>query len=377
MSDYDMFIFSEFKSIFTDELKKTPTLEFESLINRLCIKHDIKKSDVSNLAYLRKWFRNITEQEYLDSILSIDQLQEIIFHTNSVYDEITNHGKRKVDDFYIDANDFEQSFAYLARKKKVTWNYAVPFASFNTQVGSSQFRITLIHSSITQTNSPKVFIRKISSSDLELSDFCNDNHINQTLRNLVSQKKNILISGSTASGKTTFLKCLARDFDSNEHIIVIEDTHELPGAITNYTHLLAQDSDGKSMKDYCAYALRMSPERMILGEIRSQEVVPFILSMNTGHKGLMSTIHANDAKDTLLRMSMLFSLYSNVSNAISHDQILKLICSNIDYVVHLKHKQVNEVIKVNGSEGSNPIFNYCYQKQPEQSDLHNYLNAVS
>ena len=101
------------------------------------------------------------------------------------------------------------------------------------------------------------------------------------------------------------------------------------------------------------YSMRMSPDRIILGEIRSAETESFLLAMNTGHNGLISTIHANSAKDAIERFALLFKIYS--SKDLSYELVLKLICNNIDYVIFLKNKSVKEVISVYGSE-DNQIF---------------------
>ena len=109
-----------------------------------------------------------------------------------------------------------------------------------------------------------------------------------------------------------------------------------------------------SLDKLLTYSLRMSPDRIILGEIRSEEILTFILGMNTGHKGIISSIHANNAKDALNRLAMLYSTYAN-SN-INYAMVLKLICSNIDYVVYIENKKIVEIIEVFGSEGMNVFF---------------------
>lgn len=108
--------------------------------------------------------------------------------------------------------------------------------------------------------------------------------------------------------------------------------------------------------DYCHYALRMTPDRIILGEIRSKEVIPFLLSMNNGHKGLMTTVHANSASDTLSRLSLLFSLYSDNGNTISHDAINKMIASSVDIVIFLENKKVKEIARIISWHGQRPTF---------------------
>jgi Flp pilus assembly CpaF family ATPase len=106
----------------------------------------------------------------------------------------------------------------------------------------------------------------------------------------------------------------------------------------------------------------MSPDRLIVGEMRSNEVVPFMLAMNTGHKGLMSTIHANSGVDALLRIALLFSLYSE-NHEIDFSLITKLTCKNIDYVIHMENKIIKEICRVIGAEGETPFYEIVYERE--------------
>lgn len=94
---------------------------------------------------------------------------------------------------------------------------------------------------------------------------------------------------------------------------------------------------------------------MILGEMRSHEVVPFMMAMNTGHKGLMGTLHASSAADALNRVALLFSLYGGEAN-LDYDKVMELICRNLEYVIFMENKKVKEIIHVLGSEKGVPFF---------------------
>ena len=141
----------------------------------------------------------------------------------------------------------------------------------------------------------------------------------------ISQGAFYFLTGPSGSGKTTFLNSLVNEIPSDEHIVCIEDTKEIYLEDKLHTRLLSQKEQNKSMKDYCKYALRMSPERILLGEIRAEEIVSMILAMNTGHDGFMSTIHANNAKDTLHRLALLFNIHSNTGTSISYNQQVRAI----------------------------------------------------
>lgn len=157
------------------------------------------------------------------------------------------------------------------------------------------------------------------------------------------------------------LRSLLAMIPHEEHIIVLEDTYEILNSHPGQTSFLAnKEQNNKSLKDYCAYSLRMSPDRLVVGEMRSTEVVPFLLAMNTGHKGLMSTIHASSAVDALSRIALLFSLFSESAD-ISYSLVTKLVCKNVDYVIHLEHKRIKEICRVIGSEAETPFYEMLYK----------------
>jgi Flp pilus assembly CpaF family ATPase len=194
-------------------------------------------------------------------------------------------------------------------------------------------------------------LRSIAARPHHVSTFGN---VSQ-LKALVRDKKNILIAGSTGSGKTSILTSLLNEIDSDEHLIVLEDTYEILFPHLNQTRFLAGKTEATSLKSYLAYSLRLTPDRIILGEMRSHEVVPFLMAMNTGHKGLMGTIHASSAADALNRIALLFSLYSG-EVGINFEKVMELVCRNLEYVVFMENKKIKEMIKILGSDKGVPFF---------------------
>jgi type IV secretion system protein VirB11 len=196
----------------------------------------------------------------------------------------------------------------------------------------------------------KIFIRNIQTKIFKPENFTLNTELITFLRSAILQKKNILISGATGSGKSSLLASLIQETPSEEHLIILEDTAEIPTENPRHTKMLASEKyPEKNLKSYMAYAMRMRPDRIIIGEMRAKEVTPFILAMNTGHKGLMSSLHANSAVEAISRVALLFSLYSENPD-LRYEQILKLVTQNIDYVIHLDKFQIQEVICVLGSE---------------------------
>ena len=99
-----------------------------------------------------------------------------------------------------------------------------------------------------------------------------------------------------------------------------------------------------------------------MGEIRSQEALNFLLQMNTGHEGMMATIHANSAPDALLRLAWLFCFYSP-KDSFPFSMVLKMICQNVNLVIHMKDKKIDECIEVMGSEDETPYFKLAFKQQ--------------
>ena len=122
-------------------------------------------------------------------------------------------------------------------------------------------------------------------------------------------KQNILISGGTGTGKTTILNALIALIPPHERVITIEDTAEIPLILPNQVKMMTKPKtlggDAITSRDLVANALRMRPDRLIVGECRGAEAMDMIQAMNTGHQGSMTTLHANSARDALFRLETL------------------------------------------------------------------------
>lgn len=296
------------------------------------------------------WYESLFSLTYLEKYFSSPH-DEIILHGHDCV-EVHGRGQKTILPIeHISKEDFITSLKILAMKNQIVWNHSRPFVSFSASVNGHCYRIGLLHSSLSPVNRTKAFLRKLEKDTFPLASFAESEEQVDFLVDLIIKKKNIVIAGSTGSGKTSFLKSLVTFIPPGEHLIFLEDTHELYNDRPNSTFLLAQQQENKSLKDYCHYSLRMSPDRMVLGELRSEEIVPFTLAMNTGHQGLLTTIHANNSVDAISRMGMLFSLYNGGSQGPGYELILDLIAKNVDYVVFLVDKKIHHINRIVGSSG--------------------------
>ncbi len=359
-------IFNSFKERFKNLITQSVICDFNKIMQATiaeCGLGDFSPDMMEKIdtSQIKKWFLDVYEQNFLMQAVLTNALEEIIVHSEKDIQVITREKKESLTLQGISDADLQLSFEVLSLKNGVSWNYATPFASFFVTLFDQNFRATLIHHSATPNKNSKLSLRFIAKERYHLDDFQIPSEVKNFLFDIFLQKENLLICGATGSGKTSFLSALLNNAAKDEHIIVLEDTHEIAPCSSRQTNLLATEGlINKELKDYCAYAMRLRPDRIIIGEMRSKEIVPFILSMNNGHRGLMSTIHAESGQDAISRMTMLFSMYSNNPN-IGMDTITKLICTNLKYVVALKYKKVCQIIKILGSDQENVIYETLYE----------------
>lgn len=156
------------------------------------------------------------------------------------------------------------------------------------------------------------------------------------LRDAVQGRRNILISGGTSSGKTTFLNALLREIPTQERLILIEDTPELQLAHDNAVGLIAvRGALGEAdvtTDDLLGAALRMRPDRIILGEVRGPEAVTFLRAVNTGHPGSLSTIHADSPARAIDQLAL---LVLQTGTRMHWDDVVKYITRSLGVIVQL------------------------------------------
>ena len=310
------------------------------------INHEENEDLVQLQGFIQAWYKKLYHFELLEG----ENFEEQIFHSPSRI-QIKYGDKTLVDGADLTQEDFQLALEIMCLKHSQTWNLSSPFVSFDLKLLGRSFRATLLHYSLCKEHGSKLFLRSHSPNAYELTSFYANAPF---LKELILKKKNILISGSTGSGKTSLLNSILAQTDKKEHLVVLEDTYEILSPHENTTRLLARAEQPEDLKTYMAHAMRMSPDRIALGELRSSEAEPFLLAMNSGHKGLLSTVHANSAADAISRVALLIRLYAK--NALDYSLVTNLVCRNIDYVVHVQNKRVTEIIEVFGSEGGQVFY---------------------
>lgn len=294
---------------------------------------------------LESWFNSLCGLSFL---ILPKEVEEIIIHNERSVQYYTK-GDKTIGPIQLDFEDVTISYKLLCLSERVDWNISTPFVSFNAKIHNSSARVSLTHSSLSEEHSHKCSIRFHSERAHKIDTFFHTEEVKDIIVRKYIEKKNIIICGSTGSGKTSLLSTLLSLNNEGQHIFVIEDTLEIKSPNTTTTRLVANEKPRHSLSDYCSYALRMRPERIVLGEIRSHEVVPLILSTNTGHKGILTTLHANSTTDSPRRLSTLLCLYSGIGG-MNNEIALDLITKGIDIIIFMKNKKVEGAIELLGHE---------------------------
>jgi pilus assembly protein CpaF len=209
---------------------------------------------------------------------------------------------------------------------------------------------------------PQLSIRRFSVSPYTMSDLLKfqtlTEEMGQLISGLVKAKVNLLISGGTGSGKTTFLNVISANIPGNERIVTIEDAAELQLQQRHVVRMEARppNIEGKGEvppRALLRNSLRMRPDRIIMGEVRGGEVLDMLQAMNTGHEGSMTTIHANSPRDAMTRLEHMISMTGIRTEVKTMRQQIAAALSVIIQVSRLSdgRRKVTSVQEITGVEG--------------------------
>ena len=169
----------------------------------------------------------------------------------------------------------------------------------------------------------------------------------------IEKKENILFAGATGSGKTTLLNDLVSFIPGHERIITLEDTAELCPQHEHWLSLLSRtaNADGfgeVKLRDLVKQTLRMKPDRILVGECRGDEVIDLLQALNTGHRGTLSTIHSNSAKEAIKRLELLAMIAAR--GTIPATLMKELIANGIQKIAFLKDRKIESILQIEGFE---------------------------
>ena len=238
---------------------------------------------------------------------------------------------------------------------------------------------------------PTLTIRRFSAKPFTDTELIKKGSISQTgvdfLRACVKLRKDIIISGGTGTGKTTFLNMLSSYIPEDERIVTVEDTAELRLQQDHWVSLESRppNIEGKgevSIRDLVKNCLRMRPDRIIVGEVRSAEALDMLQAMNTGHEGSLATIHANTPRDALTRMEAM-CLMAGADLPIW--ALREMIASAVHMIVQLTRfsdgtRKITAITEITGREENqitiHDIFKYHQTSLDENGKVVGYFTAT-
>ena len=307
--------------------------------------------------------------ELLDEILGLGPLEALMRDASvteimvNAYDKIfiEQKGKLTLTRYKFRNNDqvvqvIKRIVAPLGRRI----DESVPLVDARLKDGS---RVNAIIAPLA-VSGPSLTIRRFSQKPFGPEDYYRFGTINREcmffLENCVKLRKNIIISGGTGTGKTTFLNALSSYIPGDERIVTVEDTAELRLQQEHWVSLESRPplEEGKgaiTIKDLVINCLRMRPDRIVVGECRGSEALDMLQAMNTGHEGSLATIHANTPRDSLTRLEAMCMM---ASAELPIWAIREMISSAVNLIVQLSRfsdgtRKVTYITEICGRDGDN------------------------
>lgn len=313
--------------------------EIQELIDELIIEKGkqtyISLPDKQRLS--KELFYAIRKLDMLQELIDDSSVTEIMINgTDSVF--VEKDGKlSQWEETFESREKLEDVIQQIVAGCNRVVNEATPIVDARLENGS---RVNVVLPPVA-LNGPILTIRRFPDKPIGMEDLISYGSISQEvadfLQKLVEAKYNILISGGTGSGKTTFLNALSQYIPKSERIISIEDSAELQiQGIKNLVRLETRNANVEDCKeitirDLIKSSLRMRPDRIIVGEVRGGEAIDMLQCLNTGHDGSLSTAHANSGKDLLARLETMVLMGIELPIV----AIQRQIAAGIDIIVHL------------------------------------------
>ena len=320
----------------------------------------------------KELFNAFRKLDLLQEFLEDEGITEIMINgTRSIFFE--RDGRiHKSDKRFLSKEKLEDVIQQIVASSNRLVNEASPIVDARLADGS---RVNVVLEPVA-VNGPIVTIRKFGKDAITMDQLIAWNSISKEISDflaaLVAAGYNIFISGGTGSGKTTFLNALSQYIPKEERIITIEDNAELKlQDIPNLVSLEARNPNVEgtgavTIRDLIKSALRMRPDRIIVGEVRGAEAIDMLQALNTGHDGSLSTGHANSTADMLARLETMVLMGMNLPLP----AIQRQIASGIDIIVHLgrlrdKSRKLLEVSEVLGYENGKICLQSLYKYEEE------------
>lgn len=277
----------------------------------------------------------------LERYLADPTVTDVLVHGADIVHVVHADGRReRVPGLAASDDELVEMVRTLAREAGARFDGAGVEANFALADGSRLF------AAIGVSPRPIVVVRRhhlaelASLADLQRAGML-DARLSELLRALVLARQNVIVSGGTQAGKTTLCRALCHEIPSDEHVVTIEDTYELqlhrsPERHPMVTAMLArpENTEGAgevTLAQLTRMALRVSPDRVVVGEVRGAEVIPMLDAMSQGNDGSMGTVHASSSRAAPTRLAG----YAIRTGQLRLDEALFLVATAVDFVVHV------------------------------------------
>jgi pilus assembly protein CpaF len=315
----------------------------------------------------KELFASIRQLDVLEAFLSDNAVTEIMVNgPDCIF--VEKNGQLTREDVHFESSEkLSDVIQQIVAKVNRVVNESTPIVDARLSNGA---RVNVVMPPVA-LNGPILTIRRFPDTPIDAEDLYRLGSISKEamsfLQKLIQARFNIFISGGTGSGKTTFLNVLSNFIPREERIITIEDNAELQiRNIPNLVRLETRNANVEgcrpiTIRDLIKSALRMRPDRIVVGEVRSEEAIDLLMAMNTGHDGSLSTGHANSAKDMLSRLETMVLMGMEMPL----DAIRRQIASAVDIIVHLGRlrdhsRKVLEIVEVVDYVGGEIVLSPLY-----------------
>ena len=356
-------------------------LRIKETIDQRSGQYNIGMNDRERIA--RRVFARLRGLGILDELLADESVTEIMVN-GAKHIFVERAGKiYRVSRTFESEEELYNIIQRIVGKAGKEVNPANPIVDTRLPDGS---RVNVVVPPISRSGAT-VTIRKFSRNPMTVEKLLEYGSITtdaaRFLEKLVKGRYNIFISGGTGSGKTTFLNAMSNFIPADERIITIEDSaelqiHKLSNLISLETRNANSSGKGEvTIRELIRSALRMRPDRIIVGEVRGEEALDMLQAMNTGHDGSLSTGHANSTRDMLSRLETMV-LQGNAGLPLM--AIRQQIASALDVIIHLsrlrdKSRRTMEITEVLGCENGEIQLNPLFRFEEDGNSTLNHVNG--
>lgn len=318
----------------------------------------------------------VRQLDLLQELMDDPEVSEIMINGHEHIFIEKNGCLQRVEQSFVSRERLEDVIQQIVAGCNRVINTSMPLADARLPDG------TRIHAALppVAVDGPVLTIRRFSQKDMDMEELIRLGTVPEDaarfLQRLVQAGYSLMIGGGTSAGKTTFLNALASSIPLEERLITIEDTAELkiPGE-RNLVRLEAKSANlaenrAITIRDLIRAALRMRPDRIIVGEVRGEETIDLLQALNTGHDGSLSTAHANNPQDMLLRLETMALMGMDMPL----EAIRRQIASGIDIFVQLerdrnKQRRLMAVAEVDGFRDGQVCLHSLYERDWTDGEL--------